>query len=143
MQGEQYSLVTLTGEDIDRLIEERDDARTQAEALGAEVQVLRGALIELFDYTVRLEGASSAWFATRSYARRPEVADDLGDRIKALLSTEPGVRGRALVEAGNRMAEAIRGFGGHSVRAHARRELDEAARAWIAALGAAGDGGEG
>lgn len=53
-------------------------------------------LAELFDYTVKLEGASSAWFATRSYAVRPDVASDLGDRIRALIGD------RALAGQGER-----------------------------------------
>lgn len=49
-------------------------------------------LRELRDYTARLDAASGAWFATRSYAKRPE-AGDLRERLDALLGPYEDGRG--------------------------------------------------
>lgn len=45
---------------------------------------LLGLLRELREYVVKLERASAAWFATRSFAKHPE-AGDLGTRLDAVL----------------------------------------------------------
>jgi hypothetical protein len=44
------------------------------------------ALRKLYDYTVALEGASGAWFATRSYAKLPEGGREAGELARAALA---------------------------------------------------------
>lgn len=88
--------VAVWADDVETVARFALEAADRQAAHAEELGRVKGVLSELFDYTKRLEGASSVWFATRAYATRPDVADDLGDRIRAALDATPAVAGEGI-----------------------------------------------
>ena len=91
--------------EVERLMADLAAATARADGLALANAELVAAFAEVFEYTKRLEGASAAYFISRSYARRPDPPSVSSEHIDAILARPSDARGAELLEALRSIAE--------------------------------------